>query len=238
MNDAHATGAEREIRLCNVSKRYLEGRTPRVVFEDLNATFSPGEVSAIVGRSGTGKSTLLNLLSGIDLPDAGTVEIHGSALTDMNDYQRTLFRRRHVGFVFQSFNLIATLTVEENLLLPLELLNVPMVDARRRTQDLLARVGLADRASSFPDRLSGGEQQRVAIVRALVHEPDLILADEPTGNLDRKTGRGVLDWLTGLTREAHRTLLIVTHSEEVIERADHVLSIEDGQLVSTSRTGC
>ena len=238
MNDAYATGAEREIRLCNVSKRYLEGRTPRVVFEDLNATFSPGEVSAIVGRSGTGKSTLLNLLSGIDLPDAGTVEIHGSALTDMNDYQRTLFRRRHVGFVFQSFNLIATLTVEENLLLPLELLNVPMVAARRRTQDLLARVGLADRASSFPDRLSGGEQQRVAIVRALVHEPVLILADEPTGNLDRETGRGVLDWLTGLTREAHRTLLIVTHSEEVIERADHVLSIEDGQLVSTSRSGC
>jgi putative ABC transport system ATP-binding protein len=220
------------IRLENVAKSYLEGGGERVVFRNLTSGFAPGEVSAVVGRSGTGKSTLLNILSGIDLPDAGIVDIHGSVLTGMSDYERTVFRRRNVGFVFQSFNLIPTLTVEENLLLPLELLSTPMSDARERAAGFLERVGLGNRAGSFPDRLSGGEQQRVAIARALVHEPVLILADEPTGNLDRETGLDVLNWLITLTRESHRTLLIVTHSEEVMARADHVLTLEDGQLHS------
>ena len=136
--------------------------------------------------------------------------------------------------MFQAFNLIATLSVAENLLLPLELLGVPASTAQDRVHQMLQRVGLDGRASSFPDRLSGGEQQRVAIARALVHDPALILADEPTGNLDRETGLAVLDWLTTLTRESGKTLLVVTHSTQVMRRADQVLSLEDGKLTALS----
>jgi putative ABC transport system ATP-binding protein len=222
------------IELRRVTKSFREGERDRVIFRDLDATISTGEKVALLGRSGSGKSTLLNLISGIDLPDRGEVLIEGDSLTAMGERDRTLFRRRHVGFVFQFFNLIPTLTVEENLLLPLELTR--RVDRRDRdaARALLDEVGLADRADGFPDRLSGGEQQRIAVARALIHEPALVLADEPTGNLDLETGRRVLELLLGLVGERSRTLVMVTHSQEVAASADRVLSVRDGGLVERS----
>tara|TARA_Y100000588_G_scaffold244427_1_gene258568 strand:+ start:1171 stop:1863 length:693 start_codon:yes stop_codon:yes gene_type:complete len=219
------------IRLTDVGKHYREGQSRRVVFEGLTASIDRGAITAVVGRSGAGKSTLLNLLSGIDVPDTGTVEVEGVCLNELDDDSRTLFRREHIGFVFQAFNLIPTLSVRENLLLPLELKRVPKSTANQRCEDLLDRLGLADREQSFPDRLSGGEQQRVAIARALVHDPQLVLADEPTGNLDRDTGAEVLQWMTTLTHEQNKTLVIVTHSDHVVAAADVVARLVDGQLV-------
>src|SRR6185369_10013229 len=202
-------------------------------------TLRRGEIAVLVGKSGTGKSTLLNLLSGIDLPSAGEVVIDGVPLNRLSERERTLFRRDRIGFVFQFFNLIPTLTVEENLLLPLELKGKIRPEERRAALDLLAEVGLADRAASFPDRLSGGEQQRVAVARALAHDPLLVLADEPTGNLDLETGLQVLALLDRLTRQAGKTMVMVTHSPEVVGIADRVFRIEDCRLVELppARTG-
>jgi putative ABC transport system ATP-binding protein len=218
------------VALRNISKAYQEGQRRRVVFDALCAEFARGEFTALMGRSGSGKTTLLNLMSGIDLPDAGEVWVDGVLLNRLSDRERTLRRRRGIGFVFQFFNLIPTLTVEENLRLPLELLARPPAGARRRAREMLARVDLADRAAAFPDRLSGGEQQRVAIARALVHEPPLILADEPTGNLDADTGREVLELLAGLTGGGDHTLILVTHSQEAAALAERVLVIDHGRL--------
>ena len=183
-----------------------------------------------MGRSGTGKSTLLNLISGIDVVDSGTIRLDDTDLSALGERERTLKRRHAVGFVFQFFNLIPTLSVAENLMLPLELIGSPADAARERVANMLQRVDLASRGESFPDRLSGGEQQRVAVARALVHEPDWVLADEPTGNLDAETGRSVLALLCDMSRDANKTLIIVTHSEEVAARADRVLRIEDGRV--------
>jgi len=164
------------VEVRGLTKVYREGDVEHVVLRDIDAVIRPGEFAVLLGRSGSGKSTLLNLLGGIDVPTAGEVIVDGTSLTALSERERTLFRRRHIGFVFQFFNLISTLTVEENLRLPLELNAGTRQDGARRPRDLLELVGLADRAGSFPDRLSGGEQQRVAIVRALVHDPLLILA--------------------------------------------------------------
>ncbi len=225
------------IRLSGIRKVYPEGDSERIIFEDLEASISAGELTVLVGRSGTGKSTLLNLISGIDLPDAGTVSIDGLSLTDLGERDRTLYRRRNIGFVFQFFNLVSTLTVEENLLLPLELNGTRGTRAQRIVRDYLAQVGLEERRHSFPDRLSGGEQQRIAIVRALVHDPLLILADEPTGNLDVHTGREILGLLARLTREAGKTLLMVTHSVEAETYADRILVLQDGRLQQRREPG-
>src|SRR6185369_1208810 len=194
-------------------------------------TLRRGEIAVLVGKSGTGKSTLLNLLSGIDLPSSGEVVIDGVSLTRLTERERTLFRRDKIGFVFQFFNLIPTLTVEENLLLPMELKGRIGPEQRRAALALLAEVGLADRAGSFPDLLSGGEQQRVAVARALAHDPLLVLADEPTGNLDLETGLAVLGILDRLTRNAGKTLVMATHSPEVVGLADRVFRIEECRLI-------
>jgi putative ABC transport system ATP-binding protein len=196
----------------------------------VDAAVRAGERVAILGPSGSGKSTLLNLVSGIDLPDEGTVRIGGTDLTALSEHERTLFRRHRVGFVFQFYNLLPTLTVLENLLLPVELKGAVQPGDEARAADLLARVGLEDRADAFPDRLSGGEQQRVAVARALVHEPTLVLADEPTGNLDEDTGRRVADLLDELVRAHRRTLVVVTHSRELAARMDRVLRMSHGRL--------
>jgi putative ABC transport system ATP-binding protein len=188
----------------------------------------------LLGRSGSGKSTLLNLISGIDLPSGGEVRIGGRNLTGMTEQQRTLFRRDHIGFVFQFYNLIPTLNVMENLLLPLELKKSLDADSQRRALDILQQVGLEDRSASYPDRLSGGEQQRVAICRALIHNPLVLLADEPTGNLDAESGREVLALLDQLIRKGRMTALMVTHSAEVARLADRVITIKDGGLVETA----
>ena len=193
--------------------------------------FPAGQLVVVLGKSGSGKSTLLNLLSGIDLPDRGQVRVAGRDLAMLSERERTLFRRDRVGFVFQFFNLLPTLTVEENLLLPLELTGEVHRGERARTRELLDAVGLAHRAASFPDRLSGGERQRVAVARALIHRPDLILADEPTGNLDVDTGVRVIELLDRLTRQSGKTLIMATHSRQVVGVADRILTIEHGRVV-------
>jgi putative ABC transport system ATP-binding protein len=216
------------VRLDRVTKDYSEGRELRHVLKDASLEVGEGEFVAIRGRSGSGKSTVLNLVAGIDQPSSGEIFFSGTALTQLGPRERTLLRRDQIGFVFQFFNLIPTLSVLENVLLPAELAGQ---DAARRAQELLERVGLADRSSSFPDRLSGGEQQRVAIARALVRDPRLVLADEPTGNLDDATGAAVMGLLDALTRRAGETLLLATHSREVAALADRVLTIDGGRLV-------
>jgi putative ABC transport system ATP-binding protein len=227
MNDNHTF-----VRLEGLSKGFQEGSQTRPVLRDASAEFAPGEFVAILGKSGSGKSTLLNLISGIDLVDGGDIWVNGQRLTGLNERQRTLFRRQNIGFVFQFFNLIPTLTVWENVILPLELAGVDNGEARRQAEALLEAVGLLDRRDTFPDRLSGGEQQRVAIARALVHDPLLVLADEPTGNLDEETGRQVMDLLDRLTRQNGKNLILVTHSHEAAAYADRILTLRDGKLAN------
>lgn len=221
------------IQLVNLTKTYQEGGRERHVLHSVTCDFRAGEFVVVLGPSGSGKSTLLNLISGIDAPAAGDVFIEGVSLTRFSDRDRTLFRRDHIGFVFQFFNLISTLTVLENVALPLELAGRSRQLAGQAAHAMLMRVGLADRQDSFPDKLSGGEQQRVAIARALVHDPRLVLADEPTGNLDEHTGERVLTLLLALTRDAGKTLIMATHSPTVVPLADRVLRVHDGQLVET-----
>jgi putative ABC transport system ATP-binding protein len=218
------------IRVRNLRKSFIEGEDRRIIFDALDLAIQPGELVALLGRSGCGKSTLLNLVSGIDLPEQGQVCIGDRVITDLSEEARTRFRRRHIGFVFQFFNLIPTLTVEENLLLPLELNRLNDDAHRQEALMLLNQVGLGKRRDSFPERLSGGEQQRLAIVRALAHKPLLLLADEPTGNLDAETGAHVMELLLRLHRQSGATMLLVTHSREVAARADRVLNLEGGRV--------
>lgn len=226
------------IRLVGLSKAYQEGDRRRVVLDNASAEFGRGEFVALLGRSGSGKSTLLNLLSGIDRPDAGQVWVGDQELTAMSERDRTLFRRRQIGFIFQFFNLIPTLTVLENVTLPLELGGTALKAARAAVEPLLEAVGLLDRSATYPDRLSGGEQQRIAIARALAHDPLIVLADEPTGNLDEDTGQGVLALLDRLTRQAGKNLLMVTHSAEAATYADRVLRLHDAQFVACTEQPC
>ncbi len=219
------------VNIRGLTKTYQEGERHRVVFCELNASVEREEIIVLLGRSGSGKSTLLNLISGIDLPTAGSITVDQVVLSALSETERTLVRRRNIGFVFQFFNLIPTLTVEENLLLPLELNGALDETGHAFARELLLAVSLADRAQSYPDRLSGGEQQRVAIARALVHKPLLLLADEPTGNLDRDTGQQTLKLLQRLTRDARATLIMVSHSTEAADLADRVFNIERDRLI-------
>ena len=221
---------ESHISLVRVNKSYQEGENVRTVLNDLELTVNEGEMIVLLGRSGSGKSTLLNLISGIDQPDSGQINIGGTDLAKLSEKERTLFRRKNIGFVFQSFNLISTLTVEENVLLPLKLKGVEDESLLQRARSFLNDVGLGDRGDSYPDRLSGGEQQRVAIARALAHEPMLILADEPTGNLDYETGKKILDILNKLVRENGRTIILATHDRDICSIADRVVELQSGQL--------
>jgi len=218
------------LHLDDVTKTYREGEADRAVLRGVSLTIDPGAFVVLMGRSGAGKSTLLNLISGIDLPTSGRIAVDGTDLTGLSETERTLFRRENIGFVFQSFNLISTLTVVENVLLPLELSGRSSAAAQERAQAVLEQVGLGDRGDSFPDRLSGGEQQRVAVARALAHDPLFVLADEPTGNLDYETGQQVLTLLGDLVRDTDTTLLVATHDRTVLDRADRTLTLHDGTL--------
>jgi putative ABC transport system ATP-binding protein len=213
-----------------LSRSFAEGGRVHRVLAGVQAQVGAGETVAIMGRSGSGKSTLLNLISGIDRPDSGSVHVDGLEVSALGEPARTLFRRAHVGFVYQFFNLIPTLDAAENVRLVLELNGVRGAAARARSLAALAAVGLAARATSAVEDLSGGEQQRVAIARALVHEPRLLLADEPTGNLDEETAREVLPLLLSLARARAATLLIVTHDAALAQRADRVLELREGRL--------
>ncbi len=218
------------VSIAGLSMAFKEGGRYRKVLDDVAGEFLAGEFVVLLGKSGSGKSTLLNIISGIEKPAAGTVTINGVNITGLKERERTLFRRDQIGFVFQFFNLIPTLTVLENVTLPQELAGLSIEQASEGAMTLLARVGLADRLDSFPDKLSGGEQQRVAIARALAHDPLLVLADEPTGNLDEETGELVLALLLELTRSTEKCLIMATHNPEIVPLADRVFNIHDGRL--------
>lgn len=220
----------------NLSYSYQEAGETKVVLDGVDLSIKRGELVALLGESGSGKSTLLNLLGCIDKADSGTVLINETMMGNLKEPQLTLFRRQYIGIIYQLFNLIPTLSVFENIALPLELAGVNSSDRKKQVGDWLKRVGLVGRESAYPDQLSGGEQQRVAVARALIHRPSLVLADEPTGNLDAQTGQKILDLLVGLSREQGQTLLIVTHSKVVAEMADRVLVLESGKIGSSTNS--
>ena len=184
----------------------------------------------LLGQSGSGKSTLLNILCGIEQPTQGDVNLNGQTITQLSERECTLFRRDYIGFIFQFFNLIPTLTVLENITLPQELAGGDRKQLNQRAQELLEKVGLGDRGAEYPDKLSGGQQQRVAIARAIAHDPMVLLADEPTGNLDEETGEKVLELLLEVTRSVNKTLIMATHNPAIAARADRVVKMHDGQL--------
>ncbi|MDT8388329.1 MAG: ABC transporter ATP-binding protein [Thiogranum sp.] len=213
------------IEVDNLTRVYSAGSTRQVVFEGLTFSVEKGETVALLGASGSGKTTLLNLISGIDSPDSGRVLLDGVDVHALMEPERTLLRRRSIGFVFQFFNLIPTLKVGENVALPLELLGENDRTAQHRAAELLEEVGLGGLQNRYPETLSGGEQQRAAIARALAHRPAVLLADEPTGNLDEDTGARIIDSLTRLSRQQGTTMLLVTHSNSVAQAADRVVEL-------------
>lgn len=203
----------------------------------VDVDIEPGEIVAVLGPSGCGKTTFVNCLSGIDLPTAGEVRFQGRRLDRLSDAERTDLRAHEMGFVFQAFNLMQVLTAAENVELPMLLTGTDPDRARKRAQGALTRVGLADRADHLPSELSGGEQQRVALARSLVNDPTLVWADEPTGNLDKKTGQSVLDLIARLNEERGQTYVIVTHDLKVIDVAHRVLRMESGRIVGEEEGG-
>jgi len=222
------------IDLQSVSRTYGHGPGAVHALREVSARIDAGSMVAIVGPSGSGKSTLLNLLGALDRPTSGRVRVAGADLGTLDDDARTLLRRDRIGFVFQFFNLLPTMTARENVLLPARLAGRRGPDVEKRADELLERIGLAARQDHRPDQLSGGEMQRVAIARGLVMSPALLLADEPTGNLDSKVGAEVLALLRSAV-DAERTVVIVTHDSRIAAHADRVLTIEDGRLVSDER---
>ena len=223
------------IRLANVSKRYPSASPNIAALDGVDLSIERGEFVAVMGPSGSGKTTMLNIVGLIDTPSSGRYEFAGEDLSSRSVDQLADLRRRHVGFIFQSFHLIADLTVYENVELPLHYQHVPPASRRTRVRELLELVGLDARGSDYPEDLSGGEQQRVAIARALINDPGLIVADEPTGNLDGRNDADVLDMLTTL-HGAGATVLMVTHSEARAAHAERIIHLRDGRIVSAART--
>ena len=218
------------VRTLNLTRCYEMGDAQVDALRGVDLTVARGEFVALVGPSGSGKSTLLNLIGGLDRPTSGQVWINGTELSASDEQTLTRHRRQHVGFVFQSFNLLPRLTAEENVALPLMFSGIPEQERRARARALLERVGLGHRLDHRPTQLSGGEQQRVAIARALIGEPALLLADEPTGNLDTTIGAEIMSLLKALNQERGLTLLVVTHDPEVAAFADRVVKLRDGQV--------
>ncbi len=217
------------IQVDNLRRQYGQGEARVVALNDVSLTIDQGAFVAVMGSSGSGKSTLLHLLGGVDKPDAGQVIIDGTDLYTLSETDLTVFRRRRIGLIYQFFNLVPELTVEENILLP-QLLDGKAGD-QQQLEELLAATGLSDRRRHLPSQLSGGQQQRVAIARALVNRPALVLADEPTGNLDTRNGHEVMQLLRLANRDMGQTLVLITHDERIARQADRVLTIEDGRIV-------
>ncbi|HUM18049.1 MAG TPA: ABC transporter ATP-binding protein [Candidatus Nitrosotalea sp.] len=218
------------IRVSSLSMRLASGGRVVNILTDVSLEVPAGQFLAIAGPSGSGKSTLLGLIAGLDQPTAGRIEVAGVEITALDEDALARFRLDHVGYVFQSYHLIPTLTAEENVAVPLELADVP--DAAPRARTLLAEVGLAERGHHYPVQLSGGEQQRVAVARALARRPPLLLADEPTGNLDSATGKQIIELLVGANRRLGTTLVLVTHDAALAAHADRVVTLRDGRIVS------
>ena len=221
------------LRAANLTKIVTSGEAPLTILDDVGFAIDAGDAVAIVGASGSGKTTLLGLLAGLDRPSSGEVWLDGNALSGLDEDARAAQRQRLLGFVFQSFQLLPALTALENVMLPLELAGT--ADAAAKARDWLARVGLAKRTTHYPKQLSGGEQQRVAIARAFAGEPKLLMADEPTGNLDNATGVEVVDLMFRLNREHGTTLLLVTHDVGLAQRCARRLSLSGGRLVGDER---
>lgn len=216
----------------DLEKSYASGGRPLTVLRDVSFRVEAGETVAIVGPSGSGKTTLLGLLAGLDLPSSGSVRLDGTELSRLSEDERAKLRRYKIGFVFQSFQLVPSLTAQENVQIPLELRGER--DAAPRAHRLLARVGLEERRGHYPAQLSGGEQQRVALARAFVHEPRVLFADEPTGNLDAGTGAPVVELMMELNREQGTTLLLVTHDAELASQTRRIIRLADGRVVADS----
>ena len=213
-----------------LSKSYHDGDREIKILDNVSAGFKDSETTLLLGRSGSGKSTILNLISGIDIPCAGGIIINDASINDLSENERTLFRRKNIGIVFQFFHLIPSLSVLDNVLFPLELNDFNIGDNSAHAMGLLENVGLSEKADAFADTLSGGEKQRAAIARAIVHDPQIILADEPTGNLDNKTRDQIIDILFGLVRDKNKTLIMATHSEDLTHRSDSAYFIENHKL--------
>ncbi|HEY0672694.1 MAG TPA: ABC transporter ATP-binding protein [Longimicrobiales bacterium] len=215
-----------------LTQTYSSGGRPLTVLADVNLTIAPASFTAIVGPSGSGKTTLLGLLAGLDQPTAGSVQLNGQDLSALTDDERAQFRAQNVGFVFQTFQLIPTLTALENVMVPVELAgNRSHEEAKARAHSLLEQVGLGDRVEHYPAQLSGGEQQRVALARAFANQPKVLFADEPTGNLDAETGHRIIDLLVQLNAAAGTTLILVTHDTELAARAHRVVRLSGGRIV-------
>lgn len=219
------------IQLENVSREYGEGKVVYAL-DHVSLQIGQGERVAVMGPSGSGKSTLLNLICGLDEPSSGEIRIDGANIASLNDDARTRLRREKIGMIFQTFNLLPTLTASENVALPLRLNGVPKKEADNRAGAMLEKVGLGARATHKPDQMSGGERQRIAIARALIFQPPVLLADEPTGNLDSKTGEEILALLDNLHREFKTTILMVTHNDEAAQHCDRVIRLRDGKIVT------
>ena len=215
-----------------LTKTYAVGRRSLEVLRGVDLTVSRGEFLALRGASGAGKSTLLHLIGGLDSPNAGEIFFKGQNLANFSEAELTQFRSRRVGFIFQAYHLLPELTALENVCLPARVARISAGQTGRRGRELLVRVGLKDRTDHKPSELSGGEQQRVAIARALINEPELLLADEPTGNLDSKTGGEIIELLKNLCAEKQMTLVIATHDEKVAARAERTIQLVDGQVQS------
>jgi len=217
------------IQLANVSKVVKSGSEQLTILHELNLQIPGGQFVAVVGPSGSGKSTLLGLIAGLDGPTTGTIQLDGHEITKMNEDDLAELRGNLIGFIFQSFHLIPSLTAYENILVPMEIMGLPR--ARERAQALLDEVGLHDRGHHYPSQLSGGEQQRVAIARAFANDPQILMADEPTGNLDSKNGAHIIELLLKLNRERGTTLLLVTHEHQLANLADRKITLGDGRVI-------
>lgn len=218
------------VEVVNLFKSFKIGSEEIEVLKDINLNISEGEFVSIMGPSGSGKSTLLYLIGGLDSPTSGYINIMGNNISSMNDREESLLRRRHIGFVFQFYNLIPNLNVEENIMLPILLDGKKISDYRNKMNELIEAVGLTNRKRHTPRELSGGQQQRVAIARALLNDPELILADEPTGNLDTKAGTEIMELLKDISEVRRKTILLVTHSMEAAEYSSRIINMKDGRM--------